>query len=134
MADYNSFTKTNYFAVTSEEKLRAIVAEIECNDVIEINKLEEDGKKLFSLNAEGTFCGITDNEDDMPNWEEMCAEFSKILPEGESLVIFDVGHEKLNEVAGSTTIITKYGYKTKSLEEVANEIIKEMTSNSNFGL
>ena len=37
MANYVSYIKTNYFQVTSEQELRDLVSQIDCEDEIEIS-------------------------------------------------------------------------------------------------
>lgn len=135
MSDYYTYTKTNYFSVTDEEKFRQIVSMIECNDDIEIYVVEENNKKEYLLCAYGCFVGIDNTVDcSGPDIEVMYKEFQKILPDGEVMVIFESGHEKLRDVTGCVTVITNQSYEIRSLWDIANELAKELTGNLEFEL
>ena len=49
MADYLSCTTTKNFQVTSEQELRDLVSDINCNAEIEIAFSKENGKTYYSL-------------------------------------------------------------------------------------
>lgn len=130
MADYISCTKTNYFQVTSEQELRDLVSKIDCEDEIEISSSTEKGKTYYSLCAYGSFYGIDDNEDA----EELYKEFQRILPDGEVMAIFEIGHEKLRYVGGYTVVITNETYQYKSLQDIATIMAREITINPSYKL
>lgn len=130
MADYLSCTTTNHFQVTSEKELRELVSCIDCNDEIEISHYEENGKTYYSLCAYGSFLGLVDNDD----INELYKAFQKILPDGEVLALFEVGHEKLRYVDGSTTIITNKTYQYKSLHDIATNLARTITNNPTYDL
>lgn len=128
MADYVSCTTTNYFQVTSEQELRELVSQIDCNDEIEISTTTEKGKTYYSLCAYGSFYGINDNDDT----EELYKAFQRILPDGEILAIFEVGHEKLRSVVGYTVVITNKTYQYKSLQDIATTMARNITNNPSY--
>ena len=130
MADYISCTKTNYFQVTSEQELRDLVSKIDCEDEIEISSSTEKGKIYYSLCAYGSFYGIDDNEDA----EELYKEFQRILPDGEVMAIFEIGHEKLRYVGCYTVVITTETYQYKSLQDIATTMAREITINPSYKL
>ena len=130
MADYISCTKTNYFQVTSEQELRDLVSKIDCEDEIEISSSTEKGKIYYSLCAYGSFYGIDDNEDA----EELYKEFQRILPDGEVMAIFEIGHEKLRYVGGYTVVITNETYQYKSLQDISTTMAREITINPSYKL
>ena len=130
MADYLSCTTTNKFQVTSEQELRDLVSKIDCNTEIEIVASKENGKTYYSLCAYGSFMGLEDGED--PN--ELYKAFQRILPDGEVLALFEVGHEKLRYVDGSTTIITNETYQSKSLHDITTKLARTIINNPNYTL
>lgn len=130
MANYVSCTTTNYFQVTSEQELRELVSRISCNDEIEIDTSKENGKTYYSLCAYGSFIGLDDQE----NIDELYKAFQRILPDGEVLVLFEIGHEKLRYVNGSTTIITNETYQHKSLHDIATTLARNITDNPTYEL
>lgn len=130
MADYISCTTTNYFQVTSEQELRELVSCIDCNDEIEISSYEENGKTYYSLCAYGSFMGLEDGED----LDELYKAFQKILPDGEVLALFEVGHEKLRYVGGYTVVITNKTYQFKSLQDIATTLARNITDNPTYEL
>jgi len=130
MADYLSCTTTNHFQVTSEKELRELVSCIDCNDEIEISHYEENGKTYYSLCAYGSFMGLVDNDDT----EELYKAFQKILPDGEVLALFTVGHEKLHYVEGYTTVITNEIYQSTSLQDMATNLARTITNNPDYNL
>ena len=130
MANYISYTTTNKFQVTSEKELRELVSHIACNDEIEITTSKKNGKTYYSLCAYGSFLGLINNDDT----EELYKAFQKILPDGEVLALFEVGHEKLRYVDGSTTIITNETYQSKSLHDITTKLARTITNNPNYTL
>ncbi len=130
MADYISCTKTNYFQVTSEQELQDLVSQIDCTDEIEISTATEKGKTYYSLCAYGSFLGLEDEED----LEELYKEFQRILPDGEVLIIFEIGHEKLRSIDGCTVVITNEAYQFKSLQNIATEMVRNITNNPAYEL
>lgn len=128
MADYISCTKTNYFQVTSEPELQDLVSQIDCTDEIEISTATEKGKTYYSLCAYGSFLGLEDEED----LEELYKEFQRILPDGEVMAIFEIGHEKLRYVDGYTVVITNETYQFQSLQDIAKTMARNITNNPTY--
>lgn len=128
MADYISCTKTNYFQVTSEQELQDLVSQIDCTDEIEISTATEKGKTYYSLCAHGSFLGLEDEED----LEELYKEFQRILPDGELLIIFGIGYEKLRQIGGHTVVITNEAYQFQSLQDIAKTMARNITNNPTY--
>ena len=130
MANYVSCTTTNYFQVTSEQELQDLVSKIDCSDKIEISTSSKKGKNYYSLCAYGSFMGLDDNED----VEELYKEFQRILPDGEVMALFEIGHEKLRSVDGCTVVITNETYQYKSLQDIATTMARNITNNPSYEL
>lgn len=128
MANYVSCTTTNYFQVTSEQELRDLVSKIDCEDEIEISSSTEKGKTYYALCAYGSFCGINDNDDT----EELYKAFQRILPDGEVMALFEIGHEKLRSIDGCTVVITNEAYQSKSLQDIATTMARNITNNPTY--
>lgn len=107
-----------------------MVSQIDCEDEIEIDISKENEKTYYSLCVYGSFMGLENRED----LSELYKAFQRILPDGEVLALFEVGHERLRYVDGSTTIITNETYQPKSLHSVATKLARIITNNSNYML
>jgi hypothetical protein len=99
MANYNAYSRTNYFKVTDVEKLKMLLAQTSGD----VEVWEEDGKVAFGAYDKLTSYYDEKNDVDM----EIFPELQQLLPEGEVVVIQEVGHEKLRYLVGEAYIITK---------------------------
>lgn len=112
MATYKAIVKTNHFSVTDAEKLKDIVNRIHCNgDKVHITK-DEQKKNTFCMHAHGDILGIYPDENSPkdivgPDFGLMVSEFQKILPDGEALILFELGTESLRYLIATATVVTK---------------------------
>lgn len=123
MADYTCISRTNYFAVTDEEKLHEI-AKLVGADVFK----SASGK--FTLGAYGSISYYMDEEKQDNVY--IYPMIQEILPEKEAAIFFEVGHgglpyhERLRYLMGSATIVTKDAIKLINLETKACRLANEM--------
>lgn len=115
MADYMCYSRTSYFRVTDEVKLREIVSKVGAS------LWERDGS--FAFGQYGCITAYFDEEQD--EYIEIFEELQEILQPGEIAVLYEVGHEKLRYVAGIAVIVTKDNIKVIDLENEVTEHIKK---------
>lgn len=125
MANYNAFSRTNYFRVTDEEKLREIVDLICCEDDVELWQCGD----FFAFGAYGMITQIYNEETE--DVESIFPKLQSILPDNEVAVIVEVGHEKLRYLIGCAWIVTN---KKVKFIDLSSEINKQMPleSGKNF--
>ena len=127
MSTYHGTTRTNYFKVTDADKLREILESCDCDDEAEIvvwTRADDDGNECFSfacaVSINGLIVGGGDNDENEreASYSAFAEELQKTLPDGEVILITEVGHEKLCDLVGTITVITNKEVKTKDLYEV----------------
>lgn len=112
MANTNYYSKTNYFKVTDEEKLREIVSKMEDASV---NK-ENDTFIIYG------FCSLlTYSSDDDSDDKDTVNAIQKILPNGEAVSIIEVCNEKLCYIGSFITVFNNKECVTLDVLEWANE-------------
>jgi hypothetical protein len=137
MANYIAATRTNYFKVTDEEKLCALLDKCttdEDDSVVLCPKIENDGSKTFSFYCEGALMGIAIGDEDSPEYdfEEFIRELQSILPDDEAVIITEVGREKMRYLVGEARIITKNDFSFLSLDVLSRNAACDMLKNSNW--
>ena len=70
--------------------------------------------------------------EDEEDLEELYKEFQRILPDGEVMAIFEIGHEKLRYVDGHTVVITNEAYQFQSLQDIAKTMARNITNNPTY--
>lgn len=147
MATYQAMTRTNYFKTTDEERLRNIVSRMVCGDRVEI--FENNG--CFGFGAYDSIQGVSPEdsnagdeanasatEDDECYEEKPCDydlmihQLQEILPDGEVMLIFEVGHEKLRSFTGDATVLTNKKTECINLQEAAVKMAQNILGNPNW--
>ena len=106
MADFNCCVRSNYFRVTDEEKLKHIIDSLEANGEIKLwDAYNENQERIFTFGCEGDIWG---SDPDASNFDEDLKKIGELLPDGEALMVMQVGHEKLRYVSGIAYIITNH--------------------------
>ena len=112
MADYYGKTRTNYFSVTDDEKFKQIISSCKAPDEIEVfEEKQEDGSIKYGFLCDGSIYGLPDrdgdstedcddNEDVDYNYDTFCEALQQILPDGEAIIITEVGYEKMRYLVG----------------------------------
>lgn len=110
------------------------------NEFVGIDRIDSNGNKLYGFGGYGGISGYFNNEDDYENsdtaWDNAYDNFvdglMKLVAEDDTVLIFEVGAEKLRYVVGSVTVITSRGYLYKDIESVGIEIAKQMLDNYDY--
>ena len=152
MADYESKSRTNYFPVTDESRLREIVDKCSSDGYCLLVQNAKD-KTKFSIRISGAFNGLSEPTDE--NCEEckncscrdcgecelsgydnaiekLYEELQKILPAGEAVIMTEVGGEELRYLTGLSTIITKDDFQQLDLSDLSLKAARKMLLNRKF--
>ncbi len=134
MANYYAKTRTNYFKVTDEEKLKNIISHT-CGgeDDIHLYEETENGKKIFMFWCESSIQGLAkDGEYDDCDYDGFLEALQRILPEGEAIIITEVGSEKLCCLSGDVVVITRYGINSDNLGSRGIKLARELLNDKNW--
>jgi hypothetical protein len=129
MADYYAKTRTNYFDITDEDKFRKIIGLCSASNTIEVDKNVE-GKFVFTCN--GTINGLFNGEDDDFNHGDFCKALQEVLPDGEAIIITEVGSEKMRYLAAASVVITNSKIETVNIKDVALNCAKRLLGNDEY--
>lgn len=139
MANYTCAQRTNYFKVTDEQKYSELMSKVRGNEdsIHLLNHETGDGTILHAFACDSSMSYYPDNEDgteaeDPVEWEEFCEELSKLLPEGEAVILLEVGKEKLRYLSGYAEIITKNGTEFVDLTMAAFEKARKLLGNDSW--
>ena len=143
MSNYNGTTKSNYFKVNDEEKFRGIISRTTTdNGEIEIFvKEEDDGTKLFGFGCYGIIGGITpvegvktDSEfsDEDGDYDSFIRALQTVVADGDAVLIFEAGNEKLKSVEGYCAVVTAQKYVNLSLCDLGMKKAKEVLNNPDW--
>lgn len=130
MANYYARVRTNYFDVTSYDAFQKVIESVEAGDEVEIitlGKRERDankGKELYGFMCEapvhGVKCKAPGEGDDVyydmgPFYEAL----QEVVAPGHSVMITEIGWEKMCFLHASVVIITQKDIQHMSLADVA---------------
>jgi hypothetical protein len=125
LANYNAYSRTNYFRVKDElakEVLKNLIAQIKDAELWED---EEDGTVAF-----GGYCSITEYYDnDKEDYVQTFKTIQSLLPDGEVCVLTEVGHEKLRYLVGISWMITNKKIVTHNLSQKVEKSWKKLATN-----
>lgn len=133
MADYYSFTKTSFFRCSDVDALKALISECFCGeDSIKLFDREtENGETLYAFGAYDSIEGVEDENGDY-DYDLFLNRLQKLLPDGEAVILTEVGHMKLIEVYGRVDIITKTEIKSESLGDIGARTACSLLNNPNW--
>ena len=125
MASYVCAIRTNYFRVTEEEKFRNLIDEFLSGSCEVFTRTDVNSNKLVGFDS-----------DENINWSEDDTGFvsglQECLAEDDSIIVLEVGHEKLRYLIGAATIITRSSIETIDLTSLAISKAAEMLGNPDY--
>lgn len=117
--------RTNYFRVTEEEKFRNLIDEFLSGSCEVFTRTDVNSNKLVGFGS-----------DENINWPEDDTGFvsglQECLAEDDSIIVLEVGHEKLRYLIGAATIITRSSIETIDLTSLAISKAAEMLGNPDY--
>ena len=137
MMNYYGVVRTNYFHVKDEEKFRALMAKVICDDGrLELWDDETDaaGDRLFGFGVYGSIGGIPDENDkyDDDAYDRFIDELTECVADDDAVIIFEAGHEKLRYVGGYVLVVTSKGCEHIDLHEAARRQAQHMLGNNQW--
>ena len=125
MASYVGAIRTNYFRVTEEEKFRNLIDEFLSGSCEVFTRTDVNSNKLVGFGS-----------DENINWPEDDTGFvsglQECLAEDDSIIVLEVGHDKLRYLIGAATIITRSSIETIDLTSLAISKAAEMLGNPDY--
>lgn len=147
MSNYIASIRTNYFSVTDPEKFKAIIASCRAEyDITIIDDKQADGSIKFGFYCYGSIQGLPDKEgssldeiigaEDDYDCESSIDLFfdalQDILPDGEAIIITEVGYEKMRYLVGYCTVITRNDVQGVDVQDKALELARNILQNNDF--
>ena len=132
MANYYSFTRTNYFKTNDIEGLKNLISRCFCGeDKVDLFEKEKEGEILYAFGAYDSIEGVEDDIGDY-SYDLFLAELQRLLPDGEVVILTEVGHMKLAEVYGRVDVITNTEIKSESLCNIGAKIARSILGNPDW--
>ena len=152
MSSYYGKCRTNYFTVTDAVEFKRIIAAcMGDDDVHSMDNPQVDGSIKYGFYCNGSITGLPykyvddepvvvyDREEDAD--EDLDCEISSdlffgalqsLLPEGEAIIITEVGSEKMRYLVGCSTVVTKTEIRGVDVQQKAVELAREMLGDTGF--
>lgn len=123
MANYYGTTRSEEFLVIDKEKAENILNSIETDGDMHFNITDTDTPGIYKcwFGSTGCISGIAPNytnspkenmdedmEEDVADFNFMVDELQSILADGSTLIIVDIGYEKLRYVGGGCLVASKH--------------------------
>lgn len=138
MANYISFTRSNYFRVTDPEAFKKIInCVITDEDSLELWERTENGMTYYAFGAYSSICGLRHEAEDADNDGEFEAEavyeaLSKVVAPDDAIIITEIGYEKLRYLTAYAVVITREKTKLVELRETSIDVACSLLGNPNF--
>lgn len=135
MANYVSAQRSNYFRVTDNKAFENLMQHLSGEDELQLWAKEFNGVTHYAFGTYGTLSYYPhgfDEDSEPADWDEFEKELSKLLPDGEAVVIQEVGHENLRSLTGFASIITNRGIRGIDLTREAIRIAEELVGNPDY--
>lgn len=135
MANYYGFTRTNYFAVKDEARLRQLVSA--CRSSEEGPNVWEktvEGQKLFAFGCYGNLSGLPcgDGEDYEYDLDAFYKELQPLIADGHAIIVTEVGYEKLRYLVGDCTVITPQKIVYTNLRDIGLSKARELLNDPQY--
>lgn len=137
MANYYCYVRTNYFHVKDPDAFREFMSRVYgAGDYIELwEEKDADGKLVFGFGTNGGISGLCDDvEEECPDTDDASYDLfidglQEHLCDDDAVIIFEIGHEKLNYVVGSATVVTKEHCEHLDISDLATAKAGELLGN-----
>ena len=138
MANYISFTRSNYFRVADPEAFKKIInCIITDEDGLELWERTENGMTYYAFGAYSSICGLRHEAEDTDNDGEFEAEavyevLSKVVAPDDAIIITEIGYEKLRYLTAYAVVITREKTELVELREASIDAACSLLGNPNF--
>lgn len=111
MGNYSGVLRTNYFRVFDEDQFEDLMDKVEVDDArgLEVTSvLDKDGERLYRFGGYGAIIGIPDASGNFGDdaYDNFLQALQNYVAVDDAIIIMEIGHEKLNDVYASATIVT----------------------------
>jgi hypothetical protein len=133
MADSYGRMRTNYFRVTDVEKLKSLLKRCAIGGKeIGLFERNKDGETLYAFGCESAFRGYCDEESDDWDFDGFAADIQTIIAPGDSVVIFEIGYEKLNYLYAEAVVLTADKAETLDMTHMVLECAAKLLGKPNY--
>ena len=138
MANYISFTRSNYFRVTDPEAFKKIINRVITDeDSLELWERTENGTTYYGFGAYSSICGLRHEAEDADNDDEFEVEavyeaLSKVVAPDDAIIITEIGYEKLRYLTAYAVVITREKTELVELREASIDVACSLLGNPNF--
>ena len=138
MANYISFTRSNYFRVTDPEAFKKIINRVITDeDSLELWERTENGMTYYAFGAYSSICGLRHEAEDADNDGEFEVEavyeaLSKVVAPDDAIIITEIGYEKLRYLTAYAVVITREKTELVELREASIDVACSLLGNPNF--
>lgn len=132
MANYISFTRSNYFRVTDPEAFKKIINRVITDeDSLELWERTENGMTYYAFGAYSSICGLRHEAEDADNDGEFEVEavydaLAKVIAPDDAIIITEIGYEKLRYLTAYAVVITRTEVEFVELRSAALETAQRM--------
>lgn len=130
MANYNGFTRTNYFKVKDVERFKAIIDCCITSGDIDIWEENINNETLYGFGCFGSIYGLEIDDDE--NYNAFIDELQKVVADDDAIIITEVGYEKLRYLSADSCIITSKEVKSLDLNDISKREARAMLKNKEF--
>lgn len=140
MADYYGKVRTNYFTVTDEDKFRQVMGRCVGTDsevIVFEGRNDATGAMMFGFGCLSPIAGLRSGSEDAEldedyEIDDLYNALQPLIPEGEAILITEIGSMKLRGFTADCTIITRTEIRVVSLQDKAVEETKAMLGNPEY--
>ena len=138
MANYISFTRSNYFRVTDPEAFKKIINRVITDeDSLELWERTENGTTYHAFGAYSSICGLRHEAEDSDNDDEfevvaVYDALAKVIAPDDAIIITEIGYEKLRYLTAYAVVITREKTELVELREISIDVACSLLGNPNF--
>jgi len=134
MANTYTRTRTNYFRITDLELLTEIIGKCKTGngDEIYISSRKKDGETLYSFSCQSSIDGYYDEEKEESSFDAFTEDLKKVVMKGDSIIIYEIGHEALRYLFGFAFIITSDKIESMDFSHLILEKAAELVGNPKY--
>lgn len=124
MANYYAYVRINYFHVKDAAAFREFIASIGSTEGDKVELIEgkdKEGNPIFGFGCHGQPAFP-----EADSYEGILESLSELVADDDAVIIMEIGHEKLNYLAGEARIITSKEAKCITIADQAIQTAREM--------
>lgn len=130
MANYDEVLRTNYFEVTDSDKFQELIDGLCSNDKISVWKKKFNGKTKFGFGCCSSISYADENSEF--SMDDFLSRLAQLLPDGEAVILTEIGHEKLCYIGSGSYIATNKECIYLDLQTLAIKRAAEMLGIEHF--